>query len=750
MTNRSRFAICSLPVFTALAALTGCHTSPQLEEVAELKRGRALLEKKDYPRAILEFRNAAKFMPKDAEPYYQMGLAYLGLSNPQNAYAAFHQAAELNPNHAQAQLKLAELLVSSRNKDLVGEASKRLETVLANAPGDAEANTTLAVAEWQLGHPDDATNRLQEILQKSPADLTAAIALAKMKLASRDVAGAEEALRKMVASDPNSPQAALALAQFYWFSKQPEKAETEVKRALTLDPKNAPALAALAAMQAAGHRMDEAEETYKLLAALPAKEYKHLHAAFLFQNGQRDAALAEFQRLANQDPNDREARGRLVAAYVLMGNNAEAQQLLAAALKKNGKDADALFQRAELYIRDGNAGPAEADLKQVLHFKADSAQAHFALAEVYKLQGAIQNQRHELTESLRLNAGMLPARLALARNLISANDGQAALDVLNQTPVSQRSIVGAVVERNWALYAIGNFKEMRAVLDRALKNTRNPDLLIQDGVLKMYDGDYVGARTDADELLRQNPEDVRAARILADSYIAQKQPQKAVERLSELAHGHPKSAPLQYLLGQYELATGNRTEARQAIEAANVVDPQFLEAGLTLARMDDQDKHPDKARQHIAAVLGADPKNVPALLLLGSIEHDAGNREQAIARYRAVLGIDGKNVFALNNLALELAFDQPDEALQYAQQAGEIAPDNATVEDTLGWIFYRKGVYRTAVDYLKNAVAKEPTPRRQFHLAMSYMKLGEQDLGQKTLATALQKDPNLLKTEHGW
>jgi hypothetical protein len=34
-----------------------------------------------------------------------------------------------------------------------------------------------------------------------------------------------------------------------------------------------------------------------------------------------------------------------------------------------------------------------------------------------------------------------------------------------------------------------------------------------------------------------------------------------------------------------------------------------------------------------------------------------------------------------------LAQDKPDEALRYAQQAMEIAPDNATVQDTVGWIW---------------------------------------------------------------
>jgi tetratricopeptide (TPR) repeat protein len=751
MSLKSANRVWILGALVAIAVSTGCRTSPEAKEARGLKRGAELLAKKDYSRALLEFQNASQAMPKDAEPYYQMGLAYLGLANIRGSAASFRRATEMNPKHLGAQVKLAAMMTATRDQTLVEEASKRLETVLENAPANTEANDTLAMAEWELGHADDAAVRLEGTLQKSPADLAASVALAKMKLGARDQAGAEEIFRKAVASAPKSPEAALAFAQFYLVTKQPEKAEGEIQRALTLDPRNGTALAALAAMQVAAHRMQEAEETYKRLAALPDKENRHLHAVFLFQTGRRDQALAELLKLASQDPDDRNARSRLLSAYISMGKIAEAQQVLANALKKNSKDTDALFQRAELNLRSGNAKGAETDLKQVLHFKADSAEAHFALSEVYRVEGAAaEAQRHELNEALRLKVALLPARLALAWNFIASKEAKSALEILDQTPPQQRTLLPVIAGRNWALYATGNYKEMRTVLDQVLKTNRDTEFLLQDSVLKIREGDYAGARVDAEEVLRRNPETIGAAQILADSYMAQKEPQKAIQRLTELAEGRPKSAGLQYLLAHYDLTNGRPTEARRAFEAAKAADPNFVQADLSLARIDYAEKHVDEARRRLAAVLNANPKNVAALLMLANIEAQTGDRNDAIAKYRTILAIDGTNVFALNDLAWSLAPDHPDEALKYAQQAGEIAPDDAGVQDTLGWIYYRKGIYRTAVDYLKNAVAKEATPQRQFHLAMCYMKAGDRELGQKTLNAALQKDPSLLKTEQGW
>src|ERR1035441_10988097 len=77
MTEKLRVCLCAVAALSAGILAVGCNRSPQAKEAQYLKRGIALIAKKDYGRAALEFRNAIKAMPKDAEPYYQLGLAYL-------------------------------------------------------------------------------------------------------------------------------------------------------------------------------------------------------------------------------------------------------------------------------------------------------------------------------------------------------------------------------------------------------------------------------------------------------------------------------------------------------------------------------------------------------------------------------------------------------------------------------------------------------------------------------------------------
>ncbi len=708
------------------------------------------MESKDYSRALLEFQNAARVMPKDAEPYYQSGMAYLEMHSLQSAAAAFRKATQLNPKHADAQLQLAGLMAASRNQTVLQDAERRAREVLAENPDNVRALDTLAAAEFQLGNPANAAALVEQALQKAPADLLPAIMLTRLKLNQGDAAGAEQVLKRAIAANPKSEQAALAMGRFYLTTGKAVQAEQELRRALQLRPNYAPALFSFAIVETRTNRQDEAEQTYKLLTAASEKEYHPLYGRYLFQRGKREAALAEFQRLAKEDPDDRDARSRLIAAYIAMNRVAEAEKILAAALKHNSKDTDALLQRSDLRLRKGDLENAGSDVLAVLKFKPDSAEAHYDLAIVEHMRGVPERERQELADALRLNAAYLPARLLLAQNYLMANDGKSAVAVLAETPPEQSDDMRVAIQRNWALLLAGNTAEAKRAIEAEFKVRPLPDLLLQDGIVKLNERDYQGAIADADAVLQQNPEDLRASRLLVDSYAARGELTNAVRAVQSLAEQRPQSAALELLLGQTLMMAGRSVEAREALETAAALTPKSPAPKLELARLDMAGNHLDTARQNVNAALALNSRDTAGLLLAAEIERRAGNQAAALARYRSALDIDPSNLFALNNAAYLEAAENPDEALKLGQRALELAPENAAVQDTVGWIYYRKGIYTAAVEHLKEAVAKEPTARRQFHLAVSYLKTGDRELGQKILAGALKQDPNLPKTEQGW
>jgi tetratricopeptide (TPR) repeat protein len=740
-------------LWTAIAIgtlLPGCARTPAEREASFLNRGKALLEKNDPNRALLEFRNAIAAMPHDAEAYYQLALTYAQLKDPSQAGAALQKAIELNPKHAGARLGIAQMMASSSYRGAVEEARKRLDSMLGETPGDVEILNALALTEARLGELSDAQSHIEQALAKAPAELKSSVLLARLQLSQGKSAAAEQTLQQAVSQAPRSVDSRLALARFYLETRKTGDAETEIRRALQLDSKNGIAWRTLGAIQLSRGDKAGAAETYRQLSQLPDKSYRWDYAMYLFQDGQRDAAISEFERIARKDPNDRDARTRLVSGYIGVNRLSDAEKLLTAALKSHGNDADALYQRSLLFLGSGKYEDAKNDLMRVVRLNPESANARYALSRAEAGLGSPTQQRAHLEAALQLDPNLLSARVSLSRALITAGQASSAIDLMNRTPESQRSSLPARVARIWAQLASGDQASARKELDEALAIARTPELLQQDSVLKSAQKNYSGARASLEEILKATPDDVEVWGALAQTYYAEKQLPKAAERLRTAVAQRPNSAPLHYILAQVLLAEDKRKEAALALAGAIGADPQFVAADLMLAGIEKEDGDIDSARRRLTAVLARTPKHVPAMLLLGDLEIAAGNRPGAIAQYRAIVESDQTNTAALNNLAYLLAKEDPDAALRYGEKAAELMPENASVQDTMGWIYYRRGLYEVAVRHLRTAVAQGATPLHKYHLALAYLKAGDRAKGEPLLQAALQADPKLAKTEADW
>ena len=305
-----------------------------------------------------------------------------------------------------------------------------------------------------------------------------------------------------------------------------------------------------------------------------------------------------------------------------------------------------------------------------------------------------------------------------------------------------------MVQRNWALLALGQKAEARKGIDQVLAAGHIPDGLLQDAALKLDQKDYSGARASAEEVLKLNPEDTRALNLLVQSYTALGQKAAGFEKAREYAVRQPASAPVQQFFGQLLVENGDRAGARKAFEAAKASNPALTAPDLALAELDIAEGKREDARRRFSGVVSAHPASVAGHLLWADLETTDRQPAAAIEQYRKVLELDQRNIAALNNLAFLLAdSNQADEALKFAQQAKEIAPDSPAVDDTLGWTYFRKGMYAMAVTYLESASSKEGTVRRRYHLAMAYLKAGDPRRGRQVLEAALKMDPKLPEAD---
>jgi tetratricopeptide (TPR) repeat protein len=89
-----------------------------------------------------------------------------------------------------------------------------------------------------------------------------------------------------------------------------------------------------------------------------------------------------------------------------------------------------------------------------------------------------------------------------------------------------------------------------------------------------------------------------------------------------------------------------------------------------------------------------------------------------------------------------------DDALSLAQTARRADPENPNAADTLGWIFYHKGAYSSAIDLFQEALKlseKEKAPDNptvHYHLGLAYAKAEKPALAREQLERVLKINPN--------
>ena len=711
-------------------------------EASFLENGKRKLAARDYVRASLEFRNAVKIAPKDAEPLYQLALVHESKREFASEAGALIEATKLNPRHVAAQLKLAELMTTSKDASILDEAEQRVITVLRDEPGRPDARRVLALIEWRRGKQSQAERELRELGAKFPADPSPSLTLARLKLEQKDTAAVEELLKNAQALAPANGDVALALAQLYILTEQPSQAEPQFAQLLKEDPRNPDALLGLAVIQLKSGQLREADRSYQLLAQLPGGRYRILHALFLLNSGQEEAGILELKKLLSRDPNNREMASLLISNCLEAGRTEEAGQVIREQLKRNPGNTAVLLEHAKLMLKLGRASEAQKDLQQVLHSEPISADAHYYLAEIHRLRGEVLSERQELSQVIEYSPRHLQARLALAK-LLTGQSPKAAVELLDAAPESQRKLVAVVAQRNRALFALGDLPNLRRGIDSGLKTSRTPEFVLQDGGFKFQARDFSGARAAALEVLSKEPS-AEALDLLARTYISQRQIPLAIEKLRAYAERWPDSIPMAELLGQALAAHGDIEAAREVFSKVRNRPGAQAAADLALAQLDLAGGRLDGARARLSPL--ATDRNVTATLLLGHVELQARHYSTAIDLYRRVLTVDPRNSVALNNTALLLVEHEgsPTEALRFAEQAVEQDSENPDFEGTLGMAMYRNGAYQQARRYLEQALRHRENALCRYYLSLTYKNLGDLNRSNANLLTATRLDSKLI------
>ena len=245
-----------------------------------------VLESSNPDEAIAAFQKAAKYHPKDPEPYLSAGMLLEKQKQYTQAAAEYQKAAGLDPKSKEA---LAGLVNSYSQAKQVPEAEQALRKFLALDPNNATAHIQLgrllaAQQKWA-----DAATELEAGLHLQPGDEEAERQLADIYMQEKKVALAVPHIQAALQRDPNDATLHHTLGQAYIEQKNLAGAHQELVTAIGLDPKLAEAygdlafvaseeknyLLVLKALAARAQYLPETPITYFLRATA----YDHLHDA---------------------------------------------------------------------------------------------------------------------------------------------------------------------------------------------------------------------------------------------------------------------------------------------------------------------------------------------------------------------------------------------------------------------------------------------------------------------------------------
>lgn len=696
-----------------LMVAAGCARSPEAQQARHLGRGDRYFGREQYRDAIIEYRNVLRIEPTNVRALQQLGFAHYQLGETGQAFRYLLKAQQLSPENLDVRLKLGAIYLLGHRP---AEAREEATYVLEKAPKNLEALLLLAGAASAPGEADVAIRRLEEARADLGDRAKLHLALGTLYLRKQDPAAAERAFRDAVVREPQSAEAHMALGSFYLDRRDIALAEREFTTAADLAPIGSPARLKLTDFYLFVRKPEEAKRI--------------------------------LQEVVDKAPDYLPARRRLAEIAFAEGQYAESAETLERLLTTHPSDLDALLLRGRVRLARRQTTEAIQDFQQVLSLEPRLAAARYELALAQLQAGNIEQAKTELKEATTVAPNFTEATLKLAELNLQTGARQAAIEDLEKLVAKQPRAVAAYVLLGTAYLAKREparaLDAYRQVAVLAPRDPRGPYLV---GLALRSAGKYREAEKQFEASLALAPGYVEAVAQLAAMALADKQPDAALSRVKTQIARVPKSGGLQDLLGRVYRVRGEKALAEAAYLKALALELGLVGPYLELASLYAAQGKYDQALGKLNEGLRVNPDNVVALMLSGTLYHRKGEIAKAREAYEKVLALNPRFAPAANNLAW-LYLEQGgnlERALQFAQTAKELAPDEPHISDTLGWIFYKRGVYQGALTLLKESASKLPeNPEVQYHLGMAYWKVGDKEQAKQVLRLAATSPTNYV------
>ncbi len=214
---------------------------------------------------------------------------------------------------------------------------------------------------------------------------------------------------------------------------------------------------------------------------------------------------------------------------------------------------------------------------------------------------------------------------------------------------------------------------------------------------------------------------------LVSLYYQTKDMDKAITVLTSLSEKYPQNLSLRL---QLVSLLSQKTEYEKAILSLKEVITQrptsLPRIHVLYASLFEEKKDYQGALHALQKASQVFPKNTEIIFYKGLIQDHLGQTSAVIKNMKEVLRINANHVPALNHLAF--VYTELNQNLDFAEKiitkALSLSPKNVYVLDTAGWVLFKNGKTKKAVEYLEQAYKKDSSKSRiAEHLAEAYHQL---------------------------
>ena len=766
-------------VLLAVVSLSACDFGDRKQ--AYFDKGVSLFEAGDDARARIELKNVLQIDEKYAPGWYWLGRVEEREGDFRRAFADYNRAVELDPAFVPARVRRGHIFVLANDIDAArtdAEAAVKLlpsdpdalmlqaavlirsddaagaeeiaRKVLELQPGNAGASAMLGAMMFERGDKTAAIELLQKGVEANPDVSALQLLLGGYYDQTGNVEGAIELLTGLVAANPDNNGFRSRLAIYLVQQGRSDEAEKVLRDALNAAPSDLDRQKALIELIVKNRGVDAANaELVELRKANPDNLSLHfLQAGLARASKQADAAEAAYREIivasGGQGPDAIKARNAL-AAMLAEEREEEAGQLIEEVLAESPAEPDALQLRAALAVRRGDHDQAIGDLRTVLREYPDRVAAQRMIGQAHAAKGESALAQDAFEKAIAMAPTKPLAYLQLAELRVRNGDNEGALLTLE-------TLLEKVPDNEAAQQAIAKIqfssRDWNALGDTAerIRKTRpaHPLGYYLNGLVLQRQGDQEGAVADFEKALEISPKAVEPMIALARSQLALGKADEAAASARKVLDDNPNNVVALNLLADVYAVSGETGKARAAYEEAIRFHPKSPRAYGRLAQMEEAQGNAEVAAAVLERGAAATNRNAALVFQTAVVLERSGDFTAAIAKYEEVLKQYPNADVVANNLAVLLATrtdGQPDldRALELAQRFAD--SDVPEYLDTIGWVRYLRGEYQAALPLLERAVAEKASRGElQYHLGMTYLKLGDETNARSHLTIAAESE----------